>query len=128
MTFVWLHCLGYQNEHGSEGVSEHLESTAGQDKLKTWERGTILDFKPERWLDSQGEFDPHAGPYLPFSHGVRACFGKSLAVSQRFLLSSLTDGRLLMFLRMHSLPNCDTQWRLLIKPSSLRVLRRSKRL
>ena len=79
---LWMHSLRYQNEHGSDGVAEHLSGMVSKSqKLGTWQKGTILDFMPERWLDGEGMFDLNAGPSLPFSHGIRACFGKSLAVS-----------------------------------------------
>lgn len=32
-------------------------------------------------MTKEGEFDPNAGPSLPFSMGLRGCFGKNLAVS-----------------------------------------------
>lgn len=50
-------------------------------KTGAWAAGTGRLFDPERWLRSDGTFDPNAGPSLPFSLGQRGCFGKSLAVS-----------------------------------------------
>lgn len=45
-----------------------------------WASVTGTAFDPERWL-KDGEFDSGAGPSLPFSVGLRSCFGKKLAVS-----------------------------------------------
>ena len=49
-----------------------------------WASGTGTAFDPERWL-KDGEFDSGAGPSLPFSMGLRSCFGKKLAVSSKRL-------------------------------------------
>jgi len=39
------------------------------------------NFRPERWLDSDGKFDAQLpGPLHVFGHGQRGCFGKNLAV------------------------------------------------
>ncbi|ORY71146.1 cytochrome P450 [Pseudomassariella vexata] len=47
-------------------------------------------FSPERWLDEDGEFDPEAGPSLPFSAGPRGCFGKKIALLElRIILAVL---------------------------------------
>jgi hypothetical protein len=62
------------------------DTTEKERKTGTWAAGTGRLFDPERWLRSDGTFDPNAGPSLPFSLGQRGCFGKSLAVS------SLTPG------------------------------------
>lgn len=50
-------------------------------KVGYWTPGTGHVFDPERWMTDKGEFDPYAGPSLPFSLGQRGCFGKNLAVS-----------------------------------------------
>ncbi|KAK3986104.1 cytochrome P450 [Cladorrhinum sp. PSN332] len=51
-----------------------------------WEDRDINAFKPERWLkqDEKGtiQFDPMAGPSLPFGLGPRSCFGKRFAVHE----------------------------------------------
>ncbi|KAH8663992.1 cytochrome P450 [Xylariales sp. PMI_506] len=46
-------------------------------------------FAPERWLDARGEFDPGAGPSLPFSAGPRGCFGKKIALLELRLMIAL---------------------------------------
>lgn len=37
----------------------------------------VHNFEPARWLRDDGTFDPNAGPWLPFSAGVRALSGYS---------------------------------------------------
>jgi hypothetical protein len=57
-----------------------------------WEGDTLMQFKPERWLDDEGQFDSQVGSQsAPFSGGQRGCFGKALAVSL-FLLRSTYAG------------------------------------
>lgn len=47
-----------------------------------WKGNTLMEFKPERWLDDEGKFDSQVGlQSAPFSAGQRGCFGKSLAAS-----------------------------------------------
>lgn len=48
-------------------------------KKGPWERGTLKQFKPERWLTDDGQFDQSAGPNMAFGVGVRGCFGQRLA-------------------------------------------------
>lgn len=52
-----------------------------------WEGNTLMQFKPERWLDDEGQFDSQVGSQsAPFSGGQRGCFGKALAVSHFLML------------------------------------------
>lgn len=37
-------------------------------------------FCPERWLDSEGNYNPDATYSIPFSVGARGCFGKKIAL------------------------------------------------
>ena len=57
---------------------------------KEWEDPDV--FKPERFLDVEGNFSV-SGPngyrsYLPFSAGRRVCLGESLAKIELFLVTS----------------------------------------
>lgn len=68
-------------DHGSSVEKRRSPSSleAGKREGK-WDPATIADFNPDRWLDSEGLFDPKAGPAVPFGLGQRGCFGRSLAV------------------------------------------------
>ena len=46
-------------------------------------------FKPERWLDSEGKFNPRIGPFVPFSMGKRVCVGEALAKVEIVLTTAL---------------------------------------
>lgn len=60
-----------------------------------WQGNTLMQFKPERWLDDEGQFNSQVGMQsAPFSAGQRGCFGKALAVSHTIINathSSLAD-------------------------------------
>ena len=68
--------------------SRSQSSKAAGGKCKEWESRSKRDFKPERWLERNGDedgdgesgvvFNPNAGPSLPFGAGPRGCFGMSL--------------------------------------------------
>ena len=67
------------------GVDENQRSNtsrAKKDITGEWEVNGIDEFIPERWLvkDRFGNvtFNPNAGPSLPFSAGIRGCFGRSV--------------------------------------------------
>lgn len=53
----------------------------GYEPVKYWEIDPRF-YRPERWLDGDGNFDQNAGPSRPFSFGQRSCFGKSLALME----------------------------------------------
>lgn len=61
-----------------------------QVKIRAWPDEDIGVFKPERWLavGDGGEqvFDSQAGPAMPFSLGLRGCFGRRLAYLELRLL------------------------------------------
>ncbi|KUI61652.1 Cytochrome P450 4V2 [Cytospora mali] len=62
---------------------------ARQSKTRAWSDEDIGLFKPERWLaeDNGVEvFDSQAGPAMPFSLGIRGCFGRRLAYLELRLL------------------------------------------
>uniref|UniRef100_K7F881 Steroid 17-alpha-hydroxylase/17,20 lyase n=1 Tax=Pelodiscus sinensis TaxID=13735 RepID=K7F881_PELSI len=44
------------------------------------------DFRPERFLDAQGNCRPPSPSYLPFGAGIRVCMGKALAKMEIFLI------------------------------------------
>ncbi|KAK1751535.1 cytochrome P450 [Echria macrotheca] len=46
-----------------------------------WDDGNIGEFRPQRWI-KDNQFDPMAGPTLPFGLGPRGCFGKRFALHE----------------------------------------------
>ena len=62
------------------------------------------DFKPQRFLDDDGNFvPPRADLFLPFSGGRRVCIGESLARIELFLVLA----RLLHSFKFENPPACD---------------------
>lgn len=62
---------------------------ACQAKTQAWADEDIGLFKPERWLaEENGKevFDSQSGPAMPFSLGIRGCFGRRLAYLELRLL------------------------------------------
>ena len=71
--------------------------------MRQWNDNDRALFVPERWLvpvrggrneadgeaDTEVEFDPAAGPSLPFGLGVRGCFGRRLAYMELRILFTL---------------------------------------
>ncbi|KAK1720107.1 cytochrome P450 [Colletotrichum lupini] len=50
------------------------------------------DFRPERWLQAEGEafkFNNNAGPFMSFSSGPRGCWGKRLAYLELRMIVTL---------------------------------------
>lgn len=75
-------------------LSLRSETSISLYKTRAWDEADMASFVPERWLrrDETGKvsYDPQAGPFLAFSHGVRGCFGKRLAyVEMRMVLALL---------------------------------------
>jgi len=66
-------------------VEEEVPIQQKPEKSQTWS-ARFQHFIPERWLDSDGSFDPNAGLSLPFSTGKRGCFGKRIAMLELKLL------------------------------------------
>ena len=66
----------------SEGIegTRHESSRRNGRKYGYWADDDHAEFKPERWLTTDGVFNPTAGPWMPFSLGFRGCFGQKLAV------------------------------------------------
>jgi cytochrome P450 len=86
----------------TEALADVRYDSSATRKVGYWAAGTGHLFDPERWMTSKGEFDPYAGPSMPFSLGQRGCFGKNLAVrvpwasSMAKLISQMLELRLFM--------------------------------
>jgi cytochrome P450 len=57
---------------------------AGGGKIRAWDKSTMKDFDPERWLVRDADtdemmFDGSAGPHVSFGGGLRGCYGKKMA-------------------------------------------------
>src|SRR3954453_3427720 len=65
------------DESGSEKARSDARLETGS-REGEWDRETIAEFNPERWLNPDGSFNPKAGPAVPFSLGQRGCFGRPL--------------------------------------------------
>ena len=74
-------------------IDEELRSPTSQDIKKSgrdraWDPDDMALFKPERWINADGEFDATAGPQLAFGLGARGCYGKRLVyVTMRIALA-----------------------------------------
>ncbi|KAJ9485207.1 hypothetical protein VN97_g8148 [Penicillium thymicola] len=61
-------------------IEPQLRSASSKPRATSkWDRKTKGIYQPERWLDTQGNYDGYAGPMLPFGAGPRGCFGQRLA-------------------------------------------------
>jgi len=81
--------ISYAQRSESESykaVSESIEGARHESsrrmgrKYGYWADDDCTEFKPERWLTSDGLFNPTAGPSMPFSFGFRGCFAQKLAI------------------------------------------------
>ena len=45
-------------------------------------------FNPDRWINSDGQFEYKHFNFLPFSTGRRVCVGESLAKAELFMLTT----------------------------------------
>ncbi|ROT35564.1 cytochrome P450 [Sodiomyces alkalinus F11] len=66
----------------------------GRGGPKTWDEEGMDQFRPERWLATDGEtgdtvFDSAAGPMLTFGLGMRGCFGRRLAYLELKIMITL---------------------------------------
>lgn len=57
-------------------------SKDNKDKVPDWS-DDLGEFKPERWLDSEGRYNPNAGPNNAFGAGPRGCFGTSRHIASQ---------------------------------------------
>jgi len=67
-------------------IDEKVRSSSSREskgKNGTWDQSNIAQFIPERWIDKDGNFDPRAGPNMPFGGGLRGCFGTIVSPSLR---------------------------------------------
>ena len=75
-------CSSYVAEEPFQ-IPEGLRSPRSQDSKSNvrslYDPDGMDGFRPERWLDVNGSFEPKSLPRLAFSAGPRACFGKSLS-------------------------------------------------
>ncbi|KAG8164295.1 hypothetical protein KVR01_006213 [Diaporthe batatas] len=76
-------------------IEESSRHRSSQEAIKSgrarryWDAADVSEFKPERWLSENGEFDATSGPAMAFSLGTRSCFGKRLANIQLRMLLTL---------------------------------------
>ncbi|KAG6303731.1 hypothetical protein E4U09_005770 [Claviceps aff. purpurea] len=77
-------------------------SQAHSQRMPSWDDDEVADFRPERWLKTNGEktgtdagefdnveYDCNAGPMLSFGAGSRGCFGKRLAYLEMRIMITL---------------------------------------
>ena len=86
------------------------------------------EFRPERWLDKEGNFFPGAhAPFLPFSAGKRVCFGEALAKMELFLVLAQMYQRF-EFLRAENedLPTLDGYVFLTHEPKPYKIMARKR--
>lgn len=99
-TQVFLFNQGASFREPTLAVDENVRSASCQASAKErgvreWDPKDMNAFRPERWLVQSGEkdelvFDSAAGPTMPFSLGVRACYGRRLAyLEMRILVTML---------------------------------------
>lgn len=83
---------------GVGAINESVRSLSSQRAalqrgVKAWDPKTVREFRPERWLATLGDgtisFDSQAGPSLPFSDGMRGCYGRKLAYLQLKIVFTL---------------------------------------
>jgi len=75
--------IGFLETEDYKTAAEDLNAKRSQSsknvgrKTGYWKDPEVFD--PERWM-KDGQYNPRAGPSLPFSAGPRACFGFKLAL------------------------------------------------
>jgi cytochrome P450 len=91
-------------------VAEETRSATSQRRAdrRRWkcEDIPLSEFAPERWLDGAGSFDRDAGLSLPFSAGIRGCFGKRIATLELKVIIAM----LVMSFDFPRLPNTQSTY------------------
>jgi cytochrome P450 len=95
----------------SEGIegARHESSRRNGRKYGYWADGDCTEFKPERWLTTDGVFNPIAGPWIPFSSGFRGCFGQKLAV-RTFNFFCTMELLMICVSRVRRFLSCGCSW------------------
>ncbi|KAG8159313.1 hypothetical protein KVR01_010974 [Diaporthe batatas] len=65
---------------GKPTLAAAREASNGQPVGRNITEPPLNEFHPDRWLSAAGEFDPKAAASMAFSGGLRACFGKKIAM------------------------------------------------
>ncbi|KAJ6284174.1 cytochrome P450 [Bipolaris maydis] len=73
--------------------SPTCQAAAQEYGFRAWDEKGMDEFYPERWLmlddNGRAEFNSVVGPTLPFSLGLRGCFGRKLACLELKMLTTL---------------------------------------
>jgi len=73
-------CLSNGPSFFSRGIAvDESLRTKESAKVAGWDVESMDTFRPERWLEDDGSFNPRKGPMNSFGGGPRGCFGKRLA-------------------------------------------------
>ncbi|RYC55461.1 hypothetical protein CHU98_g10753 [Xylaria longipes] len=82
-TNVFMFLIGQSIQLPPINVPSSLRTKTSQDSYSQFpdlNPQDITEFKPERWLNDDGTYNPNAGPSLSFGTGPRGCFGKKLGL------------------------------------------------
>ncbi|KAK4495474.1 hypothetical protein PRZ48_013805 [Zasmidium cellare] len=90
--FIPLRGPGYEAPSYNDPKNTHGSSGQPYSAVRAWDDEDGA-FRPERWLDDEGECDVSGRPSMPFSAGLRGCYGRRLVVLQlRVALTVLVLG------------------------------------
>ncbi|KAH8704637.1 cytochrome P450 [Phaeosphaeriaceae sp. PMI808] len=82
--FMFVTSPAYRSKHATSiNIPSSPRSRTSQDsysQFSDFNPQDISEFKPERWLNDDGTYNPNAGPSLGFGAGLRGCFGKKLGL------------------------------------------------
>ena len=88
---------------------------------REWEEP--FEFRPERWLDENGNLVPgKKRSYLPFGAGRRVCLGEALAKAELFLFLSNILHRYELTPSPEGLPNLDGELGITYSPKQYRIV------